>query len=98
MDDGSHIVGIMGNQVAGRFAQVPLPVMKGAFKTPTLRDVALTAPYLHYGIYRSLDEVVAHYNRGGDSAENLDPNLKPLNLSEQDQKDIVEFMNPLPGE
>ena len=98
MDDGFHNIGIKGNQDAGRFAQVPLPVMKGAFKTPTLRDVALTAPYMHNGVYHSLDEVVAHYNRGGDSAENIDPNLKPLNLSEQEQKDVVEFLKTLTGE
>ena len=98
IDDGFHNIGLKGNQDAGRFAKVPLPVMKGAFKTPTLRDVALTAPYMHNGIYRTLEEVVAHYNRGGDGGDNVDPNLKPLNLSEQEQKDLVEFLKTLTGE
>ncbi len=98
IDDGFHNLGLKGNQDAGRHAQVPVAVMMGAFKTPTLRDVALTAPYMHNGMYKTLDEVVAHYNRGGDVKENLDPNLKPLNLTEQEQKDIVEFLKALTGE
>lgn len=98
MDDGFHNIGLKGNQDVGRYAQVPLPIMKGAFKTPTLRDIALTAPYMHNGMYRTLDEVVAHYNRGGDAADNLDPNMKPLDLSEQEQRDIVEFLKTLTGE
>ncbi len=98
MDDGFHNVGLKGNQDAGRFAEVPVPVMKGAFKTPTLRDITLTAPYMHNGMYATLEEVVAHYNRGGDTKDNLDPNLKPLNLTAQEQKDIVEFLKTLTGE
>lgn len=98
-DDGFHNLGLKGNQDAGRFAKVPLPSMKGAFKTPTLRDVALTAPYMHNGVYRSLDEVVDHYNRGGDYEEGQkqDPNMRPLNLSAQEKKDVVEFLKHLTG-
>lgn len=98
IDDGFHNIGLKGNQDVGRFAKVPLPVMKGAFKTPTLRDIALTAPYMHNGMYRTLEEVVAHYNRGGDGGENVDPNMKPLNLSEQEQQALVEFLKTLTGE
>lgn len=98
IDDGFHNLGLKGNQDAGRHAQVPVAVMMGAFKTPTLRDVALTAPYMHNGMYKTLGEVVAHYNRGGDVKDNLDPNLKPLDLTEQEQKDIVEFLKALTGE
>jgi cytochrome c peroxidase len=47
--------------------------MKGAFKTPTLRAVALTAPYMHNGIYRTLGEVVEHYDRDGDVKDSLNP-------------------------
>ena len=95
MDDGFHNIGLKGNQDVGRFAKLPLPVMKGAFKTPTLRDITLTAPYMHNGMYKTLKEVVAHYNRGGDDKSHLDPNMKPLNLSEQEQADIVEFLKTL---
>lgn len=98
IDDGFHNLGLKGNQDAGRHAQIPLPVMMGAFKTPTLRDVALTSPYMHNGMYKTLGEVVAHYNRGGDAKDNLDPNLKPLGLTQQEQKDIVEFLKALTGE
>lgn len=98
MDDGFHNIGLKDNQDAGRFAKVPLPSMKGAFKTPTLRNIALTAPYMHNGTYKSLEEVVAHYNRGGDDKANLDPNMKPLNLSEDEQKDIVAFLKTLTDE
>ncbi|MEK7322004.1 MAG: cytochrome c peroxidase [Pseudomonadota bacterium] len=98
IDDGFHNLGLKGNQDAGRHAQIPLPVMMGAFKTPTLRDVALTSPYMHNGMYKTLGEVIAHYNRGGDAKDNLDPNLKPLGLTQQEQKDIVEFLKALTGE
>lgn len=98
IDDGFHNIGLKGNQDAGRHAEVPVAVMMGAFKTPTLRDVALTAPYMHNGMYKTLAEVVAHYNRGGDVKDNLDPNMKPLNLTDQEQKDIVEFLKALTGE
>jgi len=97
MDDGFHNIGLKGNQDIGRFAKLPLPVMKGAFKTPTLRDVTLTAPYMHNGMYKTLEEVVAHYNRGGDVKASLDPNLKPLHLTKQEEKDVVEFLKTLTG-
>lgn len=98
IDDGFHNLGLKGNQDAGRYAVVPVKVLKGAFKTPTLRDVALTAPYMHNGMYETLEEVVGHYNRGGDVEENLDPNMKPLNLTEQEVKDVVAFLESLTGD
>lgn len=97
-DDGFHNLGLKGNQDVGRFAKVPVKVLQGAFKTPTLRDIELTAPYMHNGMYATLKEVVEHYNRGGDVKENLDPNMKPLNLTEQEITDIVAFMRSLTGD
>ena len=71
----------------------------GAFKTSTIRNVALTGPYFHNGGQRTLLEVVQFYNRGGDFAhENrneLDPDIRPLGLSEQDMLDLVAFMESL---
>jgi len=96
-DDGFHNIGLKGSQDDGRYARVPIKVSKGAFKTPTLRDVALTAPYMHNGTYRTLEEVVDHYDRGGDNKENLDPNIKPLQLTTQEKKDLVQFMKTLSG-
>lgn len=96
-DNGFHNIGLKGNQDAGRFGVVPLPSMKGAFKTPTLRNIALTAPYMHNGSYQTLTEVVEHYNRGGDVKEFADPNMKPLKLNSQEIQDLVEFMKNLTG-
>ena len=93
--DGSfHNIGVVdtGPSDTGRFAVKPLKSMRGAFKTPTLRDIALTAPYMRNGIYRTLDEVVEHYARGGDVHENLSAEMHPLNLSAQDKRDLVAFM------
>ncbi len=97
-DNGFHNIGLPNNTDAGRFAIKPIKVMKGAFKTPTLRDAALTPPYMHNGQYKSLEEVVDHYNNGGTPTfDNLDPNMKKLDLSKQEKKDLVEFLKSLTG-
>jgi cytochrome c peroxidase len=66
-----------------------------AFKTPSLRNVNRTAPYMHDGSLASLDEVVAFYNQGGDDAPGRSPLLKPLNLSAEDQRALVAFLKSL---
>lgn len=68
---------------------------RGAFKTPGLRNVALTAPYMHNGSLGSLDAVVAFYNRGGDDMRNLSPLIQPLELTPEEQWDLVAFLNAL---
>ncbi len=72
--------------------------MKGAFKTPTLRDIELTAPYFRDGSAATLREVVEHYARGGDDRSNLSPDMKQLTLSEQEKSDLVAFMRSLTGQ
>ena len=98
-DGGFHNIGlpIVGEEDLGRFSHRKVKVNKGAFKTPTLRDIELTAPYMHSGIYNTLDEVVEHYNKGGVTQDNLDPNLKPLNLNAQEKADVVAFLKSLTG-
>jgi cytochrome c peroxidase len=98
-DNGFHNIGVkdIGAVDLGRYNEKKLPSMKGAFKTPTLRDIALTAPYMRNGVYKTLDEVVEHYDRGGDVKENLSGNMKPLNLTAQEKADLVAFMNSLTG-
>jgi cytochrome c peroxidase len=99
-DNGFHNIGVKdeGSQPdVGRFAQRKVKSMHGAFKTPTLRDISLTAPYMRNGMYKSLIEVVEHYNRGGDVKDNLDINMVPLNLSKDECADIVAFMESLTG-
>lgn len=97
-DNGFHNIGLTeagGDADPGRFAHKKVAVLKGAFKTPTLRDIALTAPYMHNGAYATLQEVVAHYDRGGDAKDNLDANMKPLGLTAEERRDLVEFMRAL---
>lgn len=64
------------------------------FKVPTLRNVALTAPYMHDGSFSSLHQVLEHYNAGGFS-DSKDPLIKPLNLNEQEINDLVSFLESL---
>ena len=76
--------------------------MKGRWRTPSLRDIALTAPYMHDGIYETLDDVVWHYHLGGAPsgpfAGEIDPLIAPLHLSAQEQADLVAFLQTLTGE
>ena len=70
---------------------------RGSFKTPTLRQVAQTAPYMHDGSMVSLEVVVDFYDRGGQSNPNLDPLIQPLRLTPQEKEALVEFMRSLIG-
>lgn len=70
----------------------------GAFKTPTLREIARTAPYMHNGSLATLEDVVEFYNKGGIANPNLDQRMKKQDLNEQDKKDLVEFLKALSGE
>jgi cytochrome c peroxidase len=69
----------------------------GKFMTPTLRELNFTAPYMHNGVLKTLKEVVAFYNRGGGKDANKDPALRPLDLSSQEQSDLVAFLKALSG-
>jgi cytochrome c peroxidase len=86
------------NPDLGRYLVTKRESDKGAFKTPTLREVARTAPYMHDGSLATLEEVIEFYNKGGIPNPYLDKRIKPLNLSEQDKKDLVEFLKSLSGE
>jgi cytochrome c peroxidase len=76
----------------GRYEVTKLEEHKGAFKTPTLRNVHLTAPYMHDGSQATLEEVMDWYNKGGHPNEWLSDKMKPLELSDQELADVVEFM------
>jgi len=67
----------------------------GKFKTPTLRNVALTAPYMHDGSIKTLREAVQHYNRGGEPNLNADALIRPLGLTDQEVDDLVAFLEAL---
>ena len=98
-DNGFHNIGLASygdpNPDLGRYAERPLRLMKGAFKTPTIRDIELTAPYFHDGSAATLEEVVDHYATGGVVKTNPSPNLKELQLSQQEKDDLVAFMKSL---
>lgn len=86
-EDRSHVTGLVSD--------------KGKFKTPTLRNIELTAPYMHDGRFNTLEEVVDHYNNGVKHSASLDPIMtKPgkelgLQLTEQDKSDLIAFLKTL---
>jgi cytochrome c peroxidase len=98
-DNGFHNIGLASYERPspdmGRFVIKPVTSMRGAFKTPTLRDVALTAPYFRDGSAKTLMETIDHYNRGGVSAKDRSPQIKPLNLTRAEKEDIVAFLQAL---
>ncbi len=71
---------------------------RGAFKTPTLRSITETAPYMHDGAFKTLEEVVAFYNVGGGKNEHLSPLIKPIGLNPEESADLVAFLKALTGE
>jgi cytochrome c peroxidase len=80
----------------GRFGVTKNPADRGAFKTPTLRNIALRAPYMHNGSLATLADVVALYNRGGGPGEKSDL-LHPLDLTPDEQSDLLSFLDSLAG-
>jgi cytochrome c peroxidase len=98
-DNSFHNLGLASSAKdqadVGRFAQKPVKSMKGAFKTPTVREAANTAPYFHDGSASTLFEVMEHYRKGGDVKTNLSAEMKPLQISDTEVRQIVAFMEAL---
>ena len=86
-----------GNDL-GRYEVTQDPADRWKYKTPSLRNVALTAPYMHDGSIRSLREVVEFYNAGGIANENLDPLIRPLGLIASEIDDLLAFLFSLTGD
>ena len=82
----------------GRYNETKVEADKGAFKTPSLRNVAQTGPYMHDGKLKTLREVVDFYVGGGSSNANLDRQIRPLALTGRDREDLVAFLEALTGE
>jgi len=94
----SFLTGLPADNAANeRFIKDLRVAVDGAFKTPTLRNVQLTAPYMHNGGMSTLEQVVEFYNRGGNFPNNkaLDPDITPLNLSYEQRKNLVLFLEAL---
>ena len=82
----------------GRFRLTGIETDRARFKVPTLRNVALTAPYMHDGALPTLQAVVAHYNSGGKAHPNKSSLVQPLALSAQERADLVAFLGSLTDE
>jgi cytochrome c peroxidase len=81
----------------GRFMVSRKARERGAFKTPTLREVARTAPYMHDGSLPTLEAVVSFYSDGGRPNPSLDPDIRPLRLTVDEKRDLVAFLTSLSG-
>ncbi len=91
-------VGDDGNFIdPGRYRETHVDTDMGAFKTPTLRNVALTAPYMHDGHLKTLKDVVDFYAGGGNSNAHLDKQISAIHLTGRDRSDLVDFLNALTG-
>jgi cytochrome c peroxidase len=100
-DEKFHNIGIgwdTNTVDLGRYMETKTPEDIGAFKTPTLREIARTAPYMHDGRFKTLEEVVKFYNQGGIKNPHLDNTIIPLELTEQEQQDVVALLKSLNGE
>ncbi len=101
-DEGFHNTGVAWREGAlqdeGRGAITGKPYHKGAFKTPTLREVGRRGPYMHDGSLATIEDVIEFYDRGGNKNPYLDENIVPLHLSEAEKKALVAFLrNGLAG-
>ena len=100
-DEKFHNLGIGwdDNKVdLGRYMVTKNPEDIGAFKTPTLREIARSAPYTHAGRFKTLEEVVNFYNQGGVKNPHQDPLILPLELTKEEKQDLVQFLRTLNGE
>ena len=98
-----HNLGIGWRADVGRFDDVGLGGIRsvrfvGRFLTPSLRDVARTAPYMHDRSLATLDDVVSFFDRGGDAGADRDPRLEPLGLTAQEKADLLAFLQSLTGD
>jgi cytochrome c peroxidase len=93
-DNAFHYIGVRPDtEDSGREQVTGFPNDRGAFRTPSLRNVELRGSYFHNGRFKTLEEVVAFYDRGGDFTANNKPNLiHPLGLNPQQQADLVAFL------
>jgi cytochrome c peroxidase len=94
-DYGFHDIGLSTADL-GRFAVEPAnPALRHAFKTPSLRNIALRAPYMHDGSLATLEEVLAHYASGGVARPSRAPQLAAIELSPAEMRDLIAFLETL---
>ena len=97
-DQKFHNTGVSwGSGDLGRYTVTGVEEDRGAFKTPTLRNVAETAPYMHDGSIGTLEEVIEFYTRGGKQNPHLDPEIRRIDLTHQEKQALLEFLHALSG-
>ena len=99
-DDGFHNTGVGWGSAPpdlGRYEVTGRDDDRGRFRTPPLRDVARTAPYMHNGSLATLEAVVDFYNRGGRPNPSLDTFVRPLGLTDGERADLIVFLRSLSG-
>ncbi len=79
----------------GRGGVTGFEVDNGKFKAPTLRNILLTAPYMHDGRFQTIEQVIDHYNKGGEDSNVKNPLLVPLEMTNQDKEDLIAFLKTL---
>ena len=82
----------------GRYLVTKEEKDKGAFKTPTLRNVVQREPYMHNGVFHSLEEIIDFYDAGGGAVAGKSPLIQPLGLTAQEKRDLLAFLQALTGE
>jgi cytochrome c peroxidase len=82
----------------GRYLVTKEEKDKGAFKTPTLRNVMQREPYMHNGVFHSLEEIIDFYDAGGGAVAGKSPLIQPLGLTAQEKRDLLAFLQALTGE
>lgn len=82
----------------GRYLVTKAEKDKGAFKTPTLRNVTQRDPYMHNGVFQSLEEIIGFYDRGGGAVSGKSPLVQALGLTAQEKRDLLTFLQALTGE
>jgi cytochrome c peroxidase len=101
-DESFHNTGIAwrdGREAdAGRFFVTHRERDRGAFKTPTLRQIAAVAPYMHDGSKATLQDVIEYYDQGGNHAPNLDPEIHPLHLTAGEKAALLALLRSFTGE
>ncbi len=97
-DDGFHDIGTTTTDRGRGRERKDDPKMQFAFKTPTLRSVALRAPYMHDGAVPTLRDVVDLYVRGGIDRPSRSPMINPIDMTEEERDDLVAFLQTLTGE
>ncbi len=94
-DDQFHDIGTSTTDRGRGAALKDDPMMQFAFKTPTLRSVALRPPYMHNGSSATLEDVVRHYEKGGIDRPSRSPLMRPIKLTDEERRDLVAFMETL---